>query len=178
MKIRFISYKVQLFFNIIAVNFDIFLPTCNKFCHSVNEEFEKFCGSSFDKGRHCCLDVIVWLETNTLKCLLQFWIEMEVQRRQIWTWNSLQPHMDMKSCTRGAWSSVVVLQQYCLGRISKLTYASSQTLHQTILMSRYTIWIFLGIVFSAVKNSIIACVLNLVDTALVFNLARSKRYYL
>jgi len=56
-KVQYVSYKLTyLFFDIVALLFNIFLPMQNKFTHAVNEEFRS---SLFDPRRQSLLHFII-----------------------------------------------------------------------------------------------------------------------
>jgi len=56
-KVKYFSYKLTyLFFDIVALSFNTFFLTQNKFTHAVNEEFRS---SLFDPRRHSLLHFII-----------------------------------------------------------------------------------------------------------------------
>jgi hypothetical protein len=69
MKVQFLSFKsIYLFFNIVTVKANTFLPTCNKFFHSVTETFFRLFSNP---GLDSCLHLIVRGVMITLEVSLE-----------------------------------------------------------------------------------------------------------
>ena len=78
-KVQYFSYKLTyLFSDMVALSFNTFFPTWNKFTHAVNEEFRS---SLFDPRRRSLFHFIIWGEMSPLEIPLEVRKEMEIAWR-------------------------------------------------------------------------------------------------